>query len=482
MGLQCAKALWLHRHRPDLAPSITEQKQWRFESGHEVGRLAQTCFDSGHLIDEPYFAVDQAIAATHRAMATGCQAIFEATSCSSDGACARIDILNKRAPDIGWDLIEVKQSTAVRDYHIEDITLQRYAFSEAGCVVRRSILMHLNRHYLRRGDIDVQRLFLQEDCTDRVLPRMTMVPGHLSNLLQAANQPDEPLLPIGRHCKSPFECDYIDYCWQHVPVYSVFNVFNGSKLDGLLAMNILDVRDLPAMLPLTDRQRIDINVHESGRMHVDRDAIAGFLGTLTYPLYYLDYETVFPAIPLFNESSPYQQIPFQFSLHIQKAPGGSVEHIEFLHTDLSDPRPDFVGALIDGCAGRGSVIVYNRAFESRINRELAALFAPHAAVLEDINSRMVDLLTPFRARYLYHPAMMGSASIKKVLPAFVPEVGYDNLAIGDGATASRIYLKCLKGMVEEPERQMIYIDLKRYCAMDTWAEVRLIEALYQIAG
>jgi hypothetical protein len=273
----------------------------------------------------------------------------------------------------------------------------------------------------------------------------------------------------------------VDYCWQHVPAYSVFNVFGRDKLDGLLALNILDVRDLPPAFPLTDRQAIDIRSHVSGEMHVDRDAVAGFLDALEYPLYYLDYETIFPAIPLFDRSSTYQQVPFQFSLHVQKHPGGKVAHEEFLHTDGSDPRDDFIRALVESCGSRGSVIVYNMAFEARINRELAALFPQQAPALEAINTRMADLLVPFRSRYVYHPAMQGSASIKKVLPALVPELRYDDLAIGDGDTASHRYLKCLKNLVTEEDKRGIYADLKRYCAMDTWAEVRLIERLRELA-
>lgn len=267
-----------------------------------------------------------------------------------------------------------------------------------------------------------------------------------------------------------------------MPAYSVFNVFGGNKLDRLLAINVLDVHNLPSALPMTDRQAIDIQAHVNGKMHIDQDAVAGFLNSLEYPLYYLDYETIFPAIPLFDQSSPYQQIPLQFSLHVQQRPGSKVAHEEFLHIDGGDPRDNFVRALVESCGSHGSVIVYNMAFEARINRELAALFPQQATALEAINARMADLLIPFRSRDVYHPAMEGSASIKKVLPAFVPELRYDDLAIGGGDTASRQYLKCLKNMVTEDGKQTIYADLKRYCAMDTWAEVRLIERLRELAG
>jgi hypothetical protein len=186
-GLQCPKALWLHRPRPDLAPPITEKKQWLFDSGHEVGQLAQTFFEGGLLIDEPYRATDRAIDATNRAIADGREVIYEATACSPDGAFSRIDILKKNGPAHRWDLIEVKQSTAVKDYHVDDISLQRYAFNGADYDVQRSILMHLNRDYVRMGGIDPHQLFLLEDCTQLAVSRMTAVPDLLANLLQVAN-------------------------------------------------------------------------------------------------------------------------------------------------------------------------------------------------------------------------------------------------------------------------------------------------------
>lgn len=480
-GLQCPKALWLYRHRPELAPPISEQKQWLFDSGNEVGALAQRYFDGGHLVDETYYETDKAIQSTRDAVATGHDIIFEATAASPEGAFSRIDIFKKIDRAGHWDLIEVKQSTGVKDYHIDDISLQRYAFVGAGYQVRKSILMHLNREYVRCGDLDLKGLFVLDECTEQAVSRMGRVRENLANLLKTANEPVEPCIRIGRHCRSPFECDYIPYCWQHVPEYSVFNVFGGSKLDGLLSMDILDIADIPPGFHLTDRQRIDIQAFENQQVHVDQARIDQFLDALQYPLYYLDYETIFPAVPLFDNSSPYQQIPFQFSLHVQKQEGGSLDHFEFLHTGTSDPRNELASALIEACGTNGSVVVYNKGFESRINRELASLSPQHTSLLEDINARMVDLLVPFKSRYLYHPEMMGSASIKKVLPAFVPELNYGGLAISDGDAASRNYTKCLKNMVSADEREEIYGDLRRYCEMDTLAEVKLIEKLYEIS-
>ena len=210
---------------------------------------------------------------------------------------------------------------------------------------------------------------------------------------------------------------------------------------------------------------------------MDHEGIQAFLGQLEYPLYFLDYETISPAIPLYDHSRPYQQIPFQFSLHVLDRHDGSLEHIEFLHTEKGDPRPAFMASLIANCGSHGSVVVYNQGFESRINRELAENFPEYKGALDAITGRMVDLLVPFRSRMLYHPAMQGSASLKAVLPAFVDDISYDDLEISDGGTASHQYLCCIKNVIDEEAKDVIYKALKKYCHLDTLAEVRLLEIL-----
>jgi hypothetical protein len=480
-GLQCPKALWFYRHRPDLYPEIPAARQHLFDSGHEVGKLAQKYFAGGIEITDAYDDIDQAISSTAQAVSEGCPAVFEAAACSADGAYSRIDILKQVENGRQWDLIEVKQSTRVKDYHLNDMALQRYAFEGAGYAVRKSILMHIDSAYIRSGDVDPKGLFALEDCTDMVLSRLPEVPGFLKGLLQVVNAETEPAVGIGDRCFHPFECEYAHHCWQHVPPYSVYNVLKGAQLQETLNNGILDVADMPDHITLTDRKAIDVAAWKDNTVHVDKQRIREYLNAFAYPLYYLDYETVFPAIPIYDSTSPYQQIPFQFSLHIQTHSGGDGVHIEFLHTEPSDPRPSFIQALLHHCGSRGTVVVYNQAFESRINRELGQAFPKYAASLAALNDRMKDLLIPFRSRYLYHPGMQGSASIKHVLPAFVPELNYDDLEISDGSTASMVYLACMKGTLSAAKKEILYQNLRKYCAMDTLAEVKLVETLYEFS-
>jgi hypothetical protein len=477
-GMQCPKALWFYRHRKDLAPEISDNQQALFDAGHEVGELAQTYFKNGIEITEEYYEIAKAIQSTESAIKNGQKVIYEATASSSDGAYSRIDILKKVRGTNAWDMIEVKMSTGVKEYHLNDMSLQRYAFEGAGYTIRKSILMHINNQYVRSGDLEVKELFTLEDCTQIVKSRMATVGDKVKVLIAMLNTLEEPLVEIGNHCYDPFECDYTHHCMQHIPNYSVYNIFGGAKLESLLEKGIFEIEDIPDGFDATERQAIEVQAVKSGEVHVNSEGIREFLEQLEYPLYFLDYETINPAVPLYDNSRPYQQIPFQFSLHIQAEQSGPVEHVEFLHTDAGDPRPDFIAKLIGSCGITGSVVVYNQAFESRINRELGETFPEHAYALSLISERMVDLLVPFRSRMLYHSDMQGSASLKAVLPSFVPDLNYDNLEIGDGGTASSQYLCCAKNTVESDAKVKIYDDLRKYCYQDTLAEVRLIDVLY----
>jgi hypothetical protein len=480
IGLQCPKALWLSYHRKDLQPEVDEHKQHVFDTGNEVGKLATKYFKGGIEITEGHRDIDKAIESTNRAVENGEKHIFEATACSIDGAFSRIDILNKvnKGSD-AWDLVEVKASNQVKDYHIDDMAFQRYAFTNAGYKIRKSILMHLNGEYVRSGDVDLKALFELEDCTEDVEERMEEIKENVQDFLKTINSDQEPLVDISGQCKNPFKCDFFDYCWRDIPDYSVYNIFSGKKLKALLDANILDVSDVQDWLDCTDRQFAEIDAYKKNRIIKEIYSIKNFLSKLEYPLYYLDYETISPAVPMFDNSSPYQLIPFQFSLHIQEKKGGELEHVDFLHTRNDDPRPDLIEALIENCGEKGSVVVYNQSFEEGINKELGTAFFEHKDSLHNINERMVDLLEPFDKRYLYHPKMKGSASLKSVLPAFVKDLSYDGLEIEDGMTASIKYYKWITGCVPDNAKENIFQNLKKYCELDTLAEVRLIDVLYK---
>ena len=238
---------------------------------------------------------------------------------------------------------------------------------------------------------------------------------------------------------------------------------------------------MPLEYCTTDKQLIDCDCFLNDKIHVEKENIKKWLNSLEYPLYYLDYETVMPAIPMFDNTSPYSQVPFQFSLHIQKMPGGPLEHVEFLHQERSDPRRSLAEALVKNCGKKGSVVVYNQQFEKSRNKELADLFPDLRDDILAINERVVDQLIPFRNRYLYSPKQKSSASIKYVLPAFL-DLSYKGMNIANGGDAMTKYLAFLNGYQTEEESRQMFADLLKYCGQDTYAMVLLMDVLYKYAN
>ncbi len=293
---------------------------------------------------------------------------------------------------------------------------------------------------------------------------------------------NQPAIQIGAQCNKPFACDYQHHCWQHIPDYSVYNIYRGNKVDDIISkIASHDIKDIPANLLPNGLKKIDVEAYQNNQTHIDAENISAWLGKLSYPLYFLDYETIMPAIPLFDKTRPFQQIPFQFSLHIQRDEASDTEndteHVEFLHQQLSDPRQAFAEALVKSCGTTGSVIAYNQSFEKARNRELARDFPQYANALHAINDRVIDLLQPFKKRWLYSPKQQSSASLKSVLPAFT-DLSYDDMTIAGGGDAMNDYLDFMQGNIANPDE--LFKNLKQYCKLDTHAMLALMQKLYYV--
>lgn len=478
-GQQCPKALWYSLHRKDLAPPTDAAKQALFDSGNDIGEWAKQCYAGGVEVTEPHYKVREGAAATAKFVAAGETAIFEATAIHPvDGTYARIDILRKVQGTDAFDLIEVKGSIGVKEYHLEDMAFQCRVFMAAGYRINQCFMMLIDNNYVRSGAIDPQLLFKLEDITAMVLAKQSTIGATVAALTAIVTSTAEPTVSIGARCSKPFECDYIDHCWHGVPEYSLYNVFYGKKADEIVEiLGSYEVKSLSPELMPSGAKETDVTSYLSGQVHAELDNIRRFLLRLTYPLYYLDYETIGSAAPIFDGTRPFQSIPFQFSLHIEQARGADLQHFEFLHTDMTDPREAFIAALIKYCSGTGSVVVYNQPFEQGVNEKLIADFPEHAAAIKAINDRMVDLLVPFRSRWLYHPRQNSSASIKKVLPAFT-DLSYANLGITDGMAASQQYLDFIQGKLQPEEAKALWHNLTEYCGLDTLAMKALMDVLY----
>ena len=442
-GTQCPKSLWLHLNQPDERDETSDAQQQIFDTGHNVGFLAQQLFPGG--IDASrgeHAQVDEAIAYTAELISNGATVIYEAAFSDGETLCY-MDILVKESD--GWVAYEVKASTRVKDYQVNDVAFQYYVITRSGLPLRRVSLVHVNNQYIRHGELDIQQLFTVENMTDLILPMQEVIPGRLYSLMDMLKTGMMPEISMGPQCGNPFPCDFLEFCRQ-------------SCTEGE-------------------------NVNEPRPANRDQDALDEFLDELEYPLYFMDFETIRFAVPRYDESRPYQQIPFQYSLHIQYNPNSSacqhistLSHYEFLGTPPVDPRPAFIESLLAALGEIGSIIVWNQAFENTRLREIARDFPEYAARIDSLFPRVSDLMVPFRRKHLYTPDMHGSYSLKAVFPALVNDLSYADLEIQEGGTAGIIYESLYHdddpGSVHQKRENLL-----AYCKMDTMSLVRILELL-----
>jgi hypothetical protein len=365
-GRQCPKALWLYKHRRELLPPVDARQQAVFDTGTEVGLLAQQLFPGG--VDcSPESPTDfaPAIAATQRAIAGGANVIYEAAFLH-EGVLAALDILVRDAD--GWKAYEVKSSTSAKEYQWHDAALQAHVIEGSGIPLVDISIVHLNNGYVRQGPIDVRQLFAITSVKPLVDRERQDVPARIEALKAALQAPEAPVMDIGPHCTAPFECGFMHHCWAHVPEQgSLFDLARAMGRDwDLYERGVRLLKDIPDEEPLSAVQRRQVEGAKHGTTTIDRPALRRWLGELRYPLHHLDFETVMPAVPLFDGTRPFQQLPFQYSLHVQHAPGAEPEHRAFLADGTGDPREAFAQRLLQDIGPVGDILAYNAPFEKMI--------------------------------------------------------------------------------------------------------------------
>ena len=483
-GLQCHKRLWIEKNDRGLVPKPSPSQQAVFDQGHEVGSWSHRLFSEGILLSNELDFKNH-LEASRNALASR-KPLFE-PAFSIPGAYARADILVPVDTD-GWELLEVKSSsnvweddarTQINAVYLQDIAFQLYVYRQAGLDIRKAYLVFLNRDYVRRGDIDPQQLFRREDVTHQVEALLPSIPTQLAILSEMLQSPTTPEVEIGPHCFDPYECSLIGHCWKHVPDDSVFTLTHaGAKAWTWWNDGIIRVADLPPTEQYSSNQSIQIAVERTQELHLDVSALQQFLEGLRYPLNFLDFETIRPAVPMFDGCRPYAHVPFQFSLHIQKSPGDEVTHLDYLADGSGDPRPGFLQSLQASLGPEGSIVSYYSSFETDRLRDLAKQLPGYATWIKSILPRFSnsDLHKPFQSFAVYHPVQHGSASIKDVLPAFT-DLGYNDLTIQEGGTASNQFLRLLKALVPSSDIPSLRDQLLKYCERDTFAMVKLFEKL-----
>lgn len=465
---QCPKRLWLQTFKPELA-EVDSAQQARMDAGNVVGDLARQQHPGGTLVDGA--SLSQALKDTAALLAAKRRVpVFEATF-QADSVLVRNDLLLPEKK--GYHLAEVKSSTSVKDYHLQDVAIQAYVTEKAGVDVRRISLVHIDNSFVYPGNDDYDGLFTPVDVTAETKQLMAQVPGWIAAAQKTLNGP-EPEVSVGDQCSDPFDCQFQHYC--HPPVdpdtYPVEELPRGKKLAAALrAEGYADIRDVPAGR-LSNAQHLRIwTALQKGRPVLAKKEAQAAMAGLSYPRYYLDFETITFAAPIWAGTRPYQQIPFQWSCHVESHTG-TLRHQEWLASDDGDPRRGFAESLLAAIGPRGTVLAYNAAFECTRLAELAEAFPEHASALLALRNRVVDLLVIARDHY-YHPAMRGSWSIKAVLPTISPELDYSNLDVADGGMAQEAFLQLLSPAAEAAEKNSIRAALLQYCERDTLAMVKV---------
>ena len=488
-GLQCPKILWMDKNMPEQK---AEQDDSRMIIGNMVGNLAKGYF--GEYADVPFDRKNMGgmIKETERLLKEGAGIIAEA-SFSYDGCFCSVDILKKTGG--GHELIEVKSASGkdddveedLKQVYLDDVAYQYYVLTRCGLRIKKTFLMCLNKEYVRHGELDIRRLFTLTDCTASILEMQHDITRNIADMRAVAAQGSEPDEIIGKRCDIPYECGYKGWCFRNLPEHIVFEIGWRMKKDlkdtlyrnG--AASFEDVMRSGCALPEKPLRQV-MTVLRDLPPYVDKDAIRGFLATMKYPLYHLDFETYQQPVPLWDDVAPYKHIVFQYSLHIQDKCCGATEHREFLGKEGADPRRELAERLCADIPADACVMVYNKTFEQTQLEKMADLFPGMRTHLMSIRDNVVDLMKPFSSGMYYCREMGRGYSIKNVLPALCggdPELDYQKLPlIHNGGEAMTAYATLQERPPEEISE--IRAALLAYCKLDTLAMVKVLGKLYEV--
>jgi Domain of unknown function(DUF2779) len=479
----CPKNAWLRIHKPELycSTELTEYEQSITDMGIEVERVARNLFPHGVVVAGTEIeAQENALKCLASNSRTLFQAVFE-----RDQLLAAIDVLQLDGETSSYSIQEIKSSTDVKEEHLYDLAFQVVLLRQHGMPIRRACIVHLNPGYVRQGDLDIQQLFTTVDITTRV----DQISGDVIKEIQEARayllNEAEPVGPCSCIYKARSKhCTTFEYSNPDVPRYGVHDIARiGSspkKLKELVDAGILVLDDMPLDIKLTSAQNAQLRAHRTGETVIEKEAIAKELGDLTFPLHFIDYETFAPAIPLFAQYSPYDQIPLQYSVHIVGSPGEELIHRDFLHIGSSDPSTSFLSSLQQHVGPFGSIIVWNKGFESHVNDCIARRLPGAKDYVIEFNDRLYDLMDIFAKQYFVHKDLCGKVSIKNVLPVLTPHLSYSSLRIHDGAAASLAWSKLISDQLNDEETARLYAQLREYCALDSYGMYAIWQALISL--
>ena len=480
-GVQCPKMLWLDEHHPEFGEDTASQTV--LDNGTKVGKLARGYFGGYELVE--FNSDKNKMMEKTRALMRTADNIAEASFCDGSLFCA-VDILHRNSD--GWDLVEVKSSTEISEIYLDDAAFQYHVLTMCGVAVKGVYILHIDNTYVRGEQLDIKSLFILEDCTEAAIRKSHEISsdGIIDAMLEYVNRSVEPAKDIDLCCDKPYACAYKKYCGKNIPEYSVFNLarMQAKKKYELYHNGIVSYEDIlssGAKINANQKRQVESVIYDKPDEY-DVDEIRNFLSTLSFPIYHLDFETFQQAVPEFIGCRPYEQIPFQYSLHVEYE-DGKLDHFEFLAKEGEDPRRALAERLVQDIPMGVCSAAYNMSFERTVLKHLAEEFPDLSDHLMDIHDNMHDLMIPFQKQYYYSKAMQGSYSIKYVLPALWPgdpELDYHNLeGVHNGSEASASFAEMADHTPDEIAEMRE--NLLKYCGLDTYAMVKVLKKLREIA-
>lgn len=475
-GYRCAKAIYLNISSPDLEAPVTPELQALFDQGNAVGVEARSRFPGGELVDCKPWDFIGSLKRTRELLSLHTETIYEAAF-EYNGCYARADIIKHNRDTKRWTIYEVKSSTKVKPEQVDDVGLQAWIMANSGLPIEKIFVLHLNPECKFPN---LENLFVEADVTDLLREKYPGISPKIRDIFSVLRGSGPPETDIGPHCLSPNECGFKDACWteKKIPQISIFSLpqVRDKKWD-LYSQGIVEITD-PRLSDLTPLQERVVRVHSTGRRYVDKTGIKSALKSWKFPLVFLDFETIGPAIPRYKGARPFAQVPFQFSVHVCDSWKSEVIHYEYLHDDNQDPRPKLIPALIRACESGRSVVAYYAQFEASRIQEMAECFPEYKQQLDAISERIVDPLPVIR-EHVYDAKFAGSFSLKAVAPALLGEsFSYEGMQVGDGTAAQRAFEELISGDADPERKRQLTTSLLEYCKKDTFVMVELVKWLF----
>jgi len=473
--------LWLKKHDKSKLPVIDEQTQARFDVGHSLEDYAEQLFPNGQYLGfksyDEYLSLPER---TKKALNGKTETIFQGRFEVNNITCI-VDVL-KRVGDNEYDLIEIKSSAEVKPEHITDLAFQTIVLEDSGLVIRNINVAHINNKYIRSGNIKADELIvISEDISGEVRELLEETRNNIKKALAVISLNKIPDISP-RYAGSGSLSDWLpiyENLSGGIDKYSIYNLsyLNTETIANLEDLNIKSINEIPPDFKLKNkRQEFQVEATRSGEQIIDKDEIKEFINTLKYPIHFFDFETIHEAIPLFDGTYPYQQIPFQYSLDILQGPSSALIHKEYLPMEYSNPMPSVIEHMIKDFEGSGSIIVWYKSVEMGRNKEMALLYPEHEKFLLGLNDRIVDLRVPFANNWFVDKDFLGSASIKDILPV-ITKHNHKKLNISSGGMVGEIWIKTLLEEKSKEKKEQMIKDLLEYCGLDTLAMSEILKVL-----